>query len=329
MATINYTAQVNFGSAKSGYAVSSGIGYTVYDFTGAVIVAYTTSGVSELVAGSGIYYANTTISTLWNLPCQIVWSIPAISAYASDTITTKEILYSSIASLVWGALLTTYNAASTFGAWVNGLVGSILVSPTQPIATNSSGYVIASSVQGNLTGSVGSVTSNITVGGYATGQDPASKVWGAALSVFNGSGTFGAFFNALIASVKSAILKNPSNPIAADSNGSIAVNNLPTDYLSNSDHTAIVVDVQSGLTNQGFLSGGIANMNLSQIIVTVGGTSITLEQCLKSAYVNLNGKKSVIGSTEAIYDIDKATLAVQFALDNATNPTTLTPTQVI
>jgi hypothetical protein len=56
----------------------------------------------------------------------------------------------------------------------------LLVTPANKIGTNASNQVVASSVAGNVggnvVGSVASVTNNVTVGGYAAGQDPATLV---------------------------------------------------------------------------------------------------------------------------------------------------------
>jgi len=63
---------VNLGTKYTNCTGSSGVGYTIYDETGAVVTARTTSGVYQLAPG--IYAANVTYPD--NFKGQVLWDYP-------------------------------------------------------------------------------------------------------------------------------------------------------------------------------------------------------------------------------------------------------------
>lgn len=117
------------------------------------------------------------------------------------------------ATLVLGATATSWNTAGTIGAKINAggaytdpwltalpgpytageagyIVGTYLNTTVSSRSTYAGGAVasVTGNVGGNVVGSVGSVvgavgsvTAAVTVGGYSSGQDPATLVWSAAL----------------------------------------------------------------------------------------------------------------------------------------------------
>jgi hypothetical protein len=79
----NQLRTVNFGSAKSNLTGSTGVGFRILNNDGTVATARTTTGVYQLVSGSGIYSAYAFFSSSFH--GNILWDtgeVPAI--YAAD-----------------------------------------------------------------------------------------------------------------------------------------------------------------------------------------------------------------------------------------------------
>jgi hypothetical protein len=119
-----------------------------------------------------------------------------------------DTLTSSVAAAVWNSLLASYSTASTFGnkfrTWILGTdFKAILSTDTQPTlsvnTTQLAGQTVTAASGVTFPSTVGNSTyagGNVTVGGYATNQDPATIVWGAAtrtLSAFNFTPTVGGY----------------------------------------------------------------------------------------------------------------------------------------
>ena len=66
-----------FGSARANVTGSTGVGYTVLDVAGNVVSPRTTTGVYQLVSGSGIYAANITFPDTFN--GQVLWDCPSFT----------------------------------------------------------------------------------------------------------------------------------------------------------------------------------------------------------------------------------------------------------
>jgi hypothetical protein len=64
----------NLGPSRANLTGSGGVGYTVLDQNGAVIIPRTTAGVYQLASGSGIYAAYVTYPD--NFKGQILWDAP-------------------------------------------------------------------------------------------------------------------------------------------------------------------------------------------------------------------------------------------------------------
>jgi len=72
---------VNFGKSKANATGTLGVGYTVYDATGTIVTSRTTSGVYQILTGSGLYAAYVEFPD--NFRGQIVWDTGTIFATAS------------------------------------------------------------------------------------------------------------------------------------------------------------------------------------------------------------------------------------------------------
>ena len=73
--TLFQVRNANFGKSKSGMTGSLGVGYTLFDSAGSIFAPRTTTGIYEIVTGSGIYAANiefpsnfTNGTILWDTP---------------------------------------------------------------------------------------------------------------------------------------------------------------------------------------------------------------------------------------------------------------------
>ena len=112
---------------------------------------------------------------------------------------------------------------------------------------------------------------NVTVGGYASGQDPATLVWSASTRTLTSFGTLASDIwshstrtltgNVTVGGYASGqnpanyVLLTPANKLATDASGRVTVgsNADKTGYtLTSGEHTQIQSDVQSGLTAQGY-----------------------------------------------------------------------------
>lgn len=69
--SVSLVRNVDFGQTQANITGSSGVGYTLLDVTGSVYQSRTTSGVYQLVSGSGIYAAYVTFPDDWK--GQILW----------------------------------------------------------------------------------------------------------------------------------------------------------------------------------------------------------------------------------------------------------------
>jgi len=82
--TLQQVENVNFGRTKGFATGSSGVGYTLYDATGSVQQLRTTSGVYEVVPGSGLYAAYISLPDEWH--GQVVWDTGTAFVTASHAI---------------------------------------------------------------------------------------------------------------------------------------------------------------------------------------------------------------------------------------------------
>lgn len=90
--TLSQVRFANFGKSKSGMTGSSGVGYTLFDPAGSIFAPRTTTGVYEVVTGSGIYAANVEFSTSF-LNGMIVWDTPetgSATAFVADQFNIQE-----------------------------------------------------------------------------------------------------------------------------------------------------------------------------------------------------------------------------------------------
>ena len=102
-------------------------------------------------------------------------------------------------SVVSGLTLAQLQGELTTRGYTTTLAGNIATTnstvTTNLNATVSSRSTFAGGAVASVTGAVGSVTSAVTVGGYGTGEDPATLVLGATAATWNTSATIGAKVN--------------------------------------------------------------------------------------------------------------------------------------
>jgi hypothetical protein len=67
----------NFGRTRANATGSNGVGYTVLDTSGNVVIPRTSVGVYQLAPGSGVYAANVTYPDDFN--GQILWDCPSVT----------------------------------------------------------------------------------------------------------------------------------------------------------------------------------------------------------------------------------------------------------
>lgn len=86
---MSYTLALNanFGSVRANATGSTGVGYTLLTSTGVVLQPRTTTNVTQLASGSGIYGALVTIPD--NISCHILWDTG--SAFSSTYYASEEI----------------------------------------------------------------------------------------------------------------------------------------------------------------------------------------------------------------------------------------------
>jgi len=115
---ISQLRTANFGKSKSNLTGSTGVGYTLYDSTGAEAVARTTSGVYQLLSGSGIYSAYISFPDSFN--GSILWDTAeagAALAYASEQYNTEENDGRVYSTLVASAADITFLKDMEGGRW--------------------------------------------------------------------------------------------------------------------------------------------------------------------------------------------------------------------
>jgi hypothetical protein len=119
--TVSLLQDCNFGSARANVTGSFGVGYTVSDSFGNVVQPFTTIGVYQVAAGSGIYAANVTYPDQFN--GQIVWTCPATSSSFGDVLPTiyateqynAERSYELLSGTIVPQVQGLYDVA--FGCW--------------------------------------------------------------------------------------------------------------------------------------------------------------------------------------------------------------------
>jgi len=163
------------------------------------------------------------------------------------------------------------------------------------------------------------LTGNVTVGGYASGQNPANYV-----------------------------LLTPANKLATDASGRVTVgsNADKTGYtLTSGEHTQIQSDVQSGLTAQGYttarapkldnldatvssraepgaamtLTSGERSNIASAVWNFMAELSVTAVGLLRLIAAVVQGKRTVDGNTETYYGLDGTTARVVGSVDGQGN----------
>lgn len=108
----NYTRQLvaNLGSSKTGLAGS--LGYRVLTSDGTTVVSRTTSGVTELAGGGGIYVAVATFSTDWAAG-RILWDYPSGTYLAAEEFVSPAAVASAGAADIWGYASRTLTGGAT------------------------------------------------------------------------------------------------------------------------------------------------------------------------------------------------------------------------
>jgi len=163
------------------------------------------------------------------------------------------------------------------------------------------------------------LTGNVTVGGYATGQNPAEQV-----------------------------LVTPANKLATDASGRVTVgaNADKTGYtLTSGEHTQIQSDVQGGMTAQGYTAARapkLDNLDAAVSSRAAPGAAMTLTSAERSNIASavwgfvlesaksaaefmrlmlavLAGKRTVSGNTETYYALDDTTARVVGTVDASGN----------
>jgi hypothetical protein len=234
------------------------------------------------------------------------WNGAAISTSVPNTasVTVTAISAGIAAADVWGAARTSYTSVGTFGQAVAGVVSNvtvggyangqdpgsyILVTAANKLATDSTGRVLLQPTQSGVTipnvTTVGSVTStvsatvpdSVTVGGYASGEDPATLLF-----------------------------VTPANKLATDASGRVLLQ--PT---------------QSGVTIPTVTAVTTANLNLSQPVPT-SNTAQTVGDALNAARAQGFGKWQLVGTTLTLYAPDGTTAVRTFSLDSLSAPTVRT-----
>jgi hypothetical protein len=74
---VSQLRNVNFGQTRANVTGSTGVGYTVMNHVGTVVIPRTTSGVYQLTSGSGLYAAFITFPDSFR--GQVLWDCPAIT----------------------------------------------------------------------------------------------------------------------------------------------------------------------------------------------------------------------------------------------------------
>jgi hypothetical protein len=169
------------------------------------------------------------------------------------------------------------------------------------------------------THSTRTLTGNVTVGGYASGQNPANYV-----------------------------LATPANKLATDTSGRVTVgsNADKSGYtLTSGEHTQIQSDVQSGMTAQGYTTARapkLDNLDAAVSSRAAPGDAMTLTSAERTSIAStvwgfvlesaksaaefmrlmlavLAGKRTVSGNTETYYALDDTTARVVGTVDAGGN----------
>ena len=119
------------------------------------------------------------------------WSTAIPGSYAAGT----------AGAIVGANLNATVSSRSTYAG---GAVASVTAPVTVGTNSDKTGYTLGAAQTfsttgsvGSVTGSVGAVSGNVTVGGYATGEDPATLVLDATAASYRNTGSVGAMLSTL------------------------------------------------------------------------------------------------------------------------------------
>lgn len=151
-ATYSQIITLTLGTSYTGLGSSgtAAVGYQVIDAGGTTQITRTTSGITEEVdagsAAAGVYVAAITVSNAWTFPYRVHWDCTGKAGVVADSVFASD-RQSQINDGYSATLATNLGTTNT------------------RVSANT---LIAASV----TGAVGSVTGNVTVGAYASGQDP-------------------------------------------------------------------------------------------------------------------------------------------------------------
>jgi hypothetical protein len=194
------------------------------------------------------------------------------------------------------------------------------------------------------------LTGNVTVGGYASGQNPANYILltpsNKLLTDASGRVTVGAY--ATGQAPNELVLATPANKLATDASGRVTVgsNADKTGYtLASGEHTQIQSDVQSGLTAQGYTPARAPKLDNLDAAVTsraapgdamsltstersniasavwnfMAELSVTAVGLLRLIAAVVQGKRTVDGNTETYYGLDGTTARVVGSVDEQGN----------
>lgn len=193
------------------------------------------------------------------------------------------------------------SARAVFLDTLNGLVAAVWAAATRTL----SAFTFTPNVV-NVTGTL----PNTTVGGYASGQDPATLVLDTAASSHNTALTIGNKIN------------------SAGAGGDPLATVVPAAYGSTTAGFAIgTLLSRLGVPAGASIAADIAapsNINLSQAVPTTGNTAHTVGDALNAARAEGFGKWTIAGTTWNMYANDGTTLIHSFTLDSSTAPTSRT-----
>ncbi len=177
----------------------------------------TTGSVGSVTGAVGSVIGNVTVGgyASGQDPATLVLDVAASSHNTANSIGAK-VNSAGSAGDPWSTTIPGSYAAGTAGAILGGnldakvstrstFAGGAVASVTSPVTvganSDKSGYTLTASQTfsttgsvGNVTGSVGAVNANVTVGGYAAGQDPATLVLDAPAANFHVPNSIGAMF---------------------------------------------------------------------------------------------------------------------------------------
>lgn len=197
--TYSRALSASFGTAHTGLAAN--MTYRVIDASGSTLIAATGTGITESPTGSGIYKVAATWNQSW-AAAYIDWIDSTDGLYATTTALPIAATDSSGAVTFNNTTITTAGSVTgNVGGNVTGSVGSVASGVTVSTVNDKTGYALATTppsaaaiasataaailtTPSNLiatdnTGKIGvnNFPSTVTVGGYASGQDPAALVW--------------------------------------------------------------------------------------------------------------------------------------------------------